>query len=135
MKLLQCYYILLWRRYIYSPVENHKLFKRVRHVCFIFQGMLYIHNSEIRSHGNLKSSNCLVDARFVLKISDFGLHSLRAPKDLDPGDHAYWRRESVSYYNLIYMRIYSYTVKLSSAPNDRFLNFKSFQAFFGRLQK
>ncbi|KAK6639370.1 hypothetical protein RUM43_007643 [Polyplax serrata] len=58
----------------------------------IVRGMLYIHNSEIRSHGNLKSSNCLVDARFVLKISDFGLHSLRAPKDLDPGDHAYWRR-------------------------------------------
>ncbi|EEB15295.1 Guanylate cyclase 32E precursor, putative [Pediculus humanus corporis] len=58
----------------------------------IVRGMLYIHNSEIRSHGNLKSSNCLVDARFVLKISDFGLHSLRAPKDLDPGDHAYWKR-------------------------------------------
>lgn len=55
--------------------------------------MLYIHNSEIRSHGNLKSSNCLVDARFVLKISDFGLHSLRAPKDLDLGDHAYWKRK------------------------------------------
>ncbi len=39
--------------------------------------MAYLHSSEIRSHGNLKSSNCVVDSRFVLKITDFGLHSLR----------------------------------------------------------
>ncbi len=39
--------------------------------------MAFIHSSELRSHGNLKSSNCVVDSRFVLKITDFGLHSLR----------------------------------------------------------
>ena len=44
----------------------------------LFQGMAYLHSSEIRSHGNLKSSNCVVDSRFVLKITDFGLHSLRS---------------------------------------------------------
>ncbi|KAK4301156.1 hypothetical protein Pmani_026672, partial [Petrolisthes manimaculis] len=29
-------------------------------------------------HGNLKTSNCLVDSRWVVKISDFGLHQLKS---------------------------------------------------------
>ena len=41
--------------------------------------MLYLHNSVIGTHGNLKSSNCVVDSRFVLKITDFGLKSFREP--------------------------------------------------------
>ncbi|XP_068188575.1 atrial natriuretic peptide receptor 1 [Antennarius striatus] len=43
----------------------------------IVKGMLFLHNSVIVSHGNLKSSNCVVDSRFVLKITDYGLQSLR----------------------------------------------------------
>lgn len=39
--------------------------------------MSYLHGTDIRSHGNLKSTNCVVDGRFVLKVTDFGLHSLR----------------------------------------------------------
>ncbi|EDO30985.1 predicted protein [Nematostella vectensis] len=44
----------------------------------IVKGMEYLHNSDIRSHGNLKSSNCLVDSRWVLKITDYGLPLLRS---------------------------------------------------------
>ncbi|CAG5136642.1 unnamed protein product, partial [Candidula unifasciata] len=36
------------------------------------RGMEYIHKSALRSHGNLKSSNCVIDSRWVLKITDFG---------------------------------------------------------------
>ncbi|XP_077988259.1 atrial natriuretic peptide receptor 2-like [Glandiceps talaboti] len=43
----------------------------------IVKGMLYIHNSFLKTHGNLKSSNCVVDSRFVLKITDFGLQEFR----------------------------------------------------------
>lgn len=44
----------------------------------IVKGMNYLHNSYIGSHGNLKSSNCVVDSRFVLKITDYGLASFRS---------------------------------------------------------
>lgn len=40
--------------------------------------MQHIHNSQIGSHGNLKSSNCVVDSRFICKITDFGLPTLRS---------------------------------------------------------
>ncbi|XP_015996831.2 atrial natriuretic peptide receptor 1 [Rousettus aegyptiacus] len=46
----------------------------------IVKGMLFLHNGSICSHGNLKSSNCVVDGRFVLKITDYGLESFRDPE-------------------------------------------------------
>ncbi|XP_036142551.1 atrial natriuretic peptide receptor 1 isoform X2 [Monomorium pharaonis] len=63
----------------------------------IVRGMVYLHASEVKSHGNLKSTNCVVDSRFVLKIADFGLHELRRSADEDAdGDrnsYAYWRKQ------------------------------------------
>ncbi|XP_078390228.1 atrial natriuretic peptide receptor 1-like [Cetorhinus maximus] len=47
----------------------------------IVKGMAFLHNSVIGCHGNLKSSNCVVDSRFVLKITDYGLASLRSTLD------------------------------------------------------
>ncbi|KAL7855543.1 hypothetical protein AOLI_G00191470 [Acnodon oligacanthus] len=47
------------------------------------QGMDYLHRSPLRSHGHLTSSNCVVDSRFVLKVTDFGLSTLRHS---GPGD-------------------------------------------------
>ncbi|XP_055350308.1 atrial natriuretic peptide receptor 1-like [Paramacrobiotus metropolitanus] len=50
----------------------------------IVMGMTYLHNSVIESHGNLSSHTCLVDSRFMLKVSDYGLTMFRDPKDLLP---------------------------------------------------
>ncbi|XP_014203598.1 atrial natriuretic peptide receptor 1-like [Copidosoma floridanum] len=73
---------------------------RISLINDVVRGMSYLHCSEIRSHGNLKSTNCLVDSRFVLKIADFGLHELRGParpfepdSDEDSNTYAYWRKQ------------------------------------------
>ncbi|XP_055081136.1 atrial natriuretic peptide receptor 1 [Periophthalmus magnuspinnatus] len=57
----------------------------------IVKGMSFLHSSVILSHGNLKSSNCVVDSRFVLKITDYGLSSLRSTKSEDT--HASYARK------------------------------------------
>jgi len=39
------------------------------------QGMKYLHHRNI-CHGRLKSRNCVVDGRFVLKITDYGYNEV-----------------------------------------------------------
>lgn len=46
--------------------------------------MTFIHDSEFGYHGNLKSSKCLVDSRWVLKINDFGVGALMAQDVPEP---------------------------------------------------
>ncbi|XP_053331330.1 atrial natriuretic peptide receptor 1 [Spea bombifrons] len=58
----------------------------------IVKGMLFLHNSVIVSHGSLKSSNCVVDSRFVLKITDYGLASFRCALDSEDS-HAYFAKK------------------------------------------
>jgi len=48
----------------------------------ICRGMEYLHNHKMY-HGRLKSSNCIIDDRWVCKITDFGLPNIRLP-DEDP---------------------------------------------------
>lgn len=56
--------------------------------------MYFLHNSEIRYHGRLKTSNCVVDSRFVLKITDFGLSELHNIEDIsaeEMNSHSFFR--------------------------------------------
>lgn len=62
-------------------------------VILSLQGMVFLHNSVIFSHGKLKSSNCVVDNRFVLKITDYGLSSFRSDGDSGKDAHSYYARE------------------------------------------
>uniref|UniRef100_A0A671M789 Guanylate cyclase n=1 Tax=Sinocyclocheilus anshuiensis TaxID=1608454 RepID=A0A671M789_9TELE len=49
----------------------------------IAKGMSYLHASNIAVHGRLKSTNCVVDNRMVVKIADFGFNTILPPsKDL-----------------------------------------------------
>ncbi|XP_048251377.1 atrial natriuretic peptide receptor 1-like [Haliotis rufescens] len=42
----------------------------------IVQGMCFLHDSQLRNHGRLKSSCCQIDNRFTVKLADFGLPTL-----------------------------------------------------------
>ncbi|XP_029677827.1 guanylate cyclase 32E-like [Formica exsecta] len=52
----------------------------------IIRGMIYLHESVIKYHGSLSTSNCLVDSRWVVKLADFGLHEFKRDAEYDPSD-------------------------------------------------
>ncbi|XP_073345285.1 guanylate cyclase 2G [Pagrus major] len=55
-----------------SDVELDGMFK-FSFAYDIVNGMEFIHKSNLRFHGNLKPSTCLVDSRLQIKLSGFGL--------------------------------------------------------------
>ncbi|KAK3709909.1 hypothetical protein QZH41_020028, partial [Actinostola sp. cb2023] len=58
----------------------------------IVSGMEALHRSAVHVHGNLKSSNCLIDSRWVCKLGDYGLELLRENQsEKETGEHAKYR--------------------------------------------
>ncbi|CAG6006294.1 retinal guanylyl cyclase 2 isoform 1-T3 [Menidia menidia] len=59
----------------------------------LIKGMKYLHHRDF-PHGRLKSRNCVVDGRFVLKITDYGfnelLESQKAPLEEPPPEELFW---------------------------------------------
>lgn len=54
-------------------------------IADIIRGMIYLHESPLKYHGSLCSSNCLIDSRWVVKLSDFGLQAFKNGAD-EPSD-------------------------------------------------
>ncbi|XP_005927321.1 retinal guanylyl cyclase 2 isoform X1 [Haplochromis burtoni] len=59
----------------------------------LIKGIKYLHHRDF-PHGRLKSRNCVVDGRFVLKITDYGfnelLESQKAPLEEPPPEDLFW---------------------------------------------
>ncbi|XP_072020667.1 atrial natriuretic peptide receptor 1-like [Amphiura filiformis] len=47
----------------------------------VAKGMTFVHSSPIQSHGNLTSGKCLIDSRWVCKVSEFGTQSFRVGEE------------------------------------------------------
>nr|KAG5692324.1 hypothetical protein BaRGS_009534 [Batillaria attramentaria] len=56
----------------------------------LVRGLRYMHNTPLKHHGHLTSKNCVIDSRFVLKITDYGvpgfLERLKTSRDLEVRD-------------------------------------------------
>ncbi|XP_041597864.1 retinal guanylyl cyclase 2 [Vulpes lagopus] len=59
----------------------------------LIKGMKYLHHREF-AHGRLKSRNCVVDGRFVLKVTDYGvndiLETLRLSQEEPSAEELLW---------------------------------------------
>uniref|UniRef100_A0A3B3D8K8 guanylate cyclase n=1 Tax=Oryzias melastigma TaxID=30732 RepID=A0A3B3D8K8_ORYME len=62
-----------WVVYHFRHLFLVKFLEVLLHSCA--QGMSYLHASDIQVHGRLKSTNCVVDNRMVVKITDFGCNA------------------------------------------------------------
>ncbi|XP_076370837.1 retinal guanylyl cyclase 2-like [Tachypleus tridentatus] len=50
----------------------------------LVRGMRYLHSCPLKHHGNLTSKNCVIDSRWVLKITDYGLPMFFEAQNLPP---------------------------------------------------
>ncbi|XP_041363434.1 receptor-type guanylate cyclase Gyc76C-like [Gigantopelta aegis] len=55
------------------------------------QGIIFLQETELMYHGNLKSSNCVVNSRWTLQLTDFSLPYVRASTYSKEDEHAYYR--------------------------------------------
>ncbi|KYN04686.1 Guanylate cyclase 32E [Cyphomyrmex costatus] len=65
----------------------------------IIRGMIYLHGSVIQFHGSLIPSNCLIDIKWTVKLSDFGLQQLRINKAFD---FTHIRNDDTRWHGLLY---------------------------------
>lgn len=93
--------------------------------------MNYLHNSYIGSHGNLKSSNCVVDSRFVLKITDYGLASFRSSCE-NEDSHALYASKNL----LRFSFVLTHETSIDCCPEliKDFVTELIFQKSYGQLQ-
>jgi len=65
----------------------------------VAKGMEYLHKSHLHSHGNLKSSNCLVDGRWTVRVSSTNLPRLftgDSSRGKSSADHAIFTQLSLN---------------------------------------
>ena len=86
----------------FAPIFRNVLFSL--NLSSFLQGMAFLHNSVIGSHGNLKSTNCVVDSRFVLKITDYGLASFRSGCENDDAHSNYSSKSHFKHLFLLPLR-------------------------------
>ncbi|XP_022793921.1 atrial natriuretic peptide receptor 1-like isoform X2 [Stylophora pistillata] len=78
-------------------LANHDIkldwFFRASFAQDIAMGLSVLHASPVHVHGHLRSSKCLIDSRWVCKVSDYGLSVLKVGQRVpDISEHAKYRK-------------------------------------------
>ncbi|XP_074648740.1 speract receptor-like [Tubulanus polymorphus] len=73
-----------------DDIKLDDLFKRSL-IQDLTNGLAYIHGSSLKAHGKIKSSNCVVSSRWVLKITDYGCNRLMEQKQDEVGDYKFYK--------------------------------------------
>lgn len=77
------------------------------------QGMSYLHSSNIEVHGHLKSTNCVIDNRMVVKISTFGFNTILSP---DRGTYSSFPLTRIFFLSQLVMPYVFFPTDLWTAP-------------------
>ena len=104
----------------FSSCQSQKILTWQLFISFL-QGMMFLHSSAVVCHGNLKSTKCLVDSRFVLQISGFGLYHFRKSGDADSlkGSDKYYRGRLSYIYTMCLVPFILYvSAKIWSCPRS-----------------
>jgi len=58
--------------------------------------MEFLHKSLLKSHGNLKSSNGVIDSRWVVKVTDFGaITSHPEEPEQETGENEFYNSKNI----------------------------------------
>ena len=88
--------------------------------------MVYLHASPIKFHGNLKSSNVLLDGRWNCKITDFGLQELHLGEGgPSRGDPAFYYSMHCFYYEHLVLALLIYYEMFTMRPSYILADFAS----------
>lgn len=72
------------------------------------QGIKYLHNRDI-IHGRLKSRNCVVDGRFVLKVTDYGYNEILIAQSIDTeeekpeGEFMHIHKQNLAFFSVTFL--------------------------------
>ncbi|KAL3100669.1 hypothetical protein niasHT_020948 [Heterodera trifolii] len=96
-------------------MDGFFIYSLVRDVA---EGLRFLHASSIGWHGNLRSTNCLIDDRWQIKLSEFGLRFFRAHEKREAKDLVWTAPELLRDNDIVgnkFGDVYSFSI-ISSEP-------------------